>query len=280
MNMIRQCKLSLVMTSLLCLLAVVLAVGIVPRSAEAAPLELESFKWLKTTFEGPDDFYDGNIVAYKSGDNAELMVIVRNWSGSDVAFGSATLKVDWSSVLVNAVEYPTTIAKDSYGVIIWNFDASAVSNWVTHGYEFSVKYGNEEATGGSSDLVIYSDEQAACRASIELWTANDSAYALWGYEGRRLMTEASYFKNKADDEYNSGNFAAAKADYDEAVKKQEQAINKDASCALTTESAVRLQGTGGAKGMGYLIAGIGVLLAGAGVAVGMLFWSFRRRGTA
>ena len=280
MKMVRQCKFSLAMASLLCLLAMLLAMGIVPRSAEAAPLELDPFKWLKTTFEGPDDFYDGNIVAYKSGDNAELMVIVRNWSGTDVAFSSATLKVDWSSVLVNAVEYPTTIAKDSYGVILWRFDASAASNLVTHTYAITVKYSNDEVKDSGSNLVIYSDEQAACRSSIEQWAANDSAYALWGYEGRRLMTEASYLKNKADDEYNSGNFTAAKADYDEAVKKQEQAINKDASCALTTESAVRLQGTGGAKGMGYLIAGIGILLAGAGVAVGILFWSFRRRGTA
>ncbi len=278
--MIRKCKLSLVMASLLCLLAVILTVGIVPRSAEAASLELESFKWLKTTFEGSDDFYGGSIVAYKTGDNAELMVIVRNWSGAEMSFGSASLKVDWSNDRVDAVQYPAKIAKDSYGVIIWNFDASAASNWVAHEYEFSVKYGNEEAIDGGSNLVIYSDEQAACRESIEQWAANDSAYALWGYEGRRLMTEASYLKNKADDEYNSGNFTAAKADYDEAVKKQEQAINKDASCALTTESAVKLQGTGGAKGMGYLIAGIGILLAGAGVAVGMLFWSFRKRGTA
>ena len=276
MKMVRQCKLSLVMASLLCLLAVVLAVGVVPRPAEAAPaLYIESYKWLKTSYEGSDGFYGGSIVAYKSGDNVELMATVRNWSESGMSFGSASLKVDWSSVLVNAVEYPTTIAKNSYGVILWRFDASAASNWVTHEYEFSVKYGNEEVKDSGSNLVIYSDEQAACRESIQKWTANNSAYTLWGYEGRRMMVGASYLKNEADDEYNSGGFAAAKADYAEAVKKQEHAIKSDACAALTPQSAQALEGTGGNKGIGYLIAGIGILLAGIGVMVGVLLGVMR-----
>lgn len=276
MNMLRQCKLSLVMASLLCLLAVVLAVGVVPRPAEAAPaLSIESYKWLKTSYEGSDGFYGGSIVAYKSGGNVELMATVRNWSGADVSVSGATLTVDWSSVLVNAVEYPTTIAKDSYGVIIWRFDASAASNLVTHNYEITVKSGNDEVKDSGSNLVIYSDEQDACRESIQKWTANNSAYTLWGYEGRRLMAGASYLKNKADDEYNSGGFAAAKADYAEAVKKQEHAIKSDACAALTPQSAQALEGTGGNKGIGYLIAGIGILLAGIGVMVGVLLGVMR-----
>lgn len=160
-------------------------------------------------------------------------------------------------------------------MIIWKFDASAASNLVIHTYEITIMYGSDEVKDSGSNLVIYSDEQGACRESIQKWTANNSAYTLWGYEGRRMMTEASYLKNKADDEYSSGNFTAAKADYAEAVKEQEQAIKSDSGAALTGESAVALQGTGGNKGIGYLIAGIGILLAGIGVMAGVLLWAMR-----
>jgi len=91
------------------------------------------------------------------------------------------------------------------------------------------------------------------------------------------MTEAWYLYNKAEDEYDSGNFVGAAADYAAAVTTQEKAIKADACAALTNQSAQTLEGTGGMKGIGYLIAGIGILVLGLSAGIGIIAWGLRKR---
>ena len=272
----------LVVTLLLVVIAGGAAIGLTLKPAEAA---IASHEWLNTTYQGEDGFYDANIVAYTVSDNAELIARIDNPYSADISIDYARLELGWSSTPLDATEKPATIAAGKYGLVIWNFtvpEASIASNMLVHSYTITVQY---DITGGLSDehwydgggnLAVYSEDQSTCRVSVEKWTVNNSKYTFWGYKGQSAMTEAWYLYNKAEDEYNSGNFEAAKADYETAVQKQEEAIKSDADAALTPTSAQALEGTGGMKGVGYLIGGIGILIIALSLGLGIVFWTRRK----
>lgn len=281
-------KPSLVVMAVLCLAAAILGAGLIARPASA---QVSTVQWLGALYAGTEDpYFEGmDIVAYKEGDSARLVATVVNTTGHDISIDHGRLKVGWSTVEEEADSRPLTIAKGEYGIFEWVFDIPAVataSNLIMHTYAITVQYDitggllDEKWTEDSSDpgnpnLVVYSEDQAACRDSMDKWESNNDAYVLWGYEGRQTMTEALYLYNKAEDQYAAGDFDEASTSLADALAKQKEAIDKDAKAALTNESAQTLQGTGGNKGVGYLIAGIGILLAGVGVMVGALLWAFK-----
>ncbi len=280
-------KPSLVVMVVLCLMTAMLGVGLIPRPASA---DISSHEWLGAAYTGTGDpFFSGtNIVAYRAGSTAKLVATVVNTTGHDISIDFARLKLGWTTVLEEADSRPLTIARGEYSLFVWEFpvpDVSTASNLVMHSYEITVQY---DITSGLSDqswkedgskLVVYSEDQAACRDSVNKWDANNDAYTIWGYKGREMMTEALYLYNKAEDQYAGGDFSGANTNYAEAVTMQEEAIKADAGKAITNQSAQTLEGTGGTKGIGYLIGGIGILLAGIGVMVGALLWTFKGKQT-
>jgi hypothetical protein len=273
---------SMVMVMLLVLVAGCLAIGLAVKPVGA---DIAAYEWTNTTYQGLDGFYGANIVAYKTGAGAELIARVVNNQGSDISIDYGRLELGWDATPLEAVERPTTIASGDYALFRWTFEVpsnTAATNLLMHTYEITVQYdepGNPDRQWSESgaNLVVYSEEQAASRDSIDKWDANMSSYVIWGYEGRRAMTEAWYLYNKAEAEYDSGNFVGAAADYAAAVTTQEKAINADASAALTNQSAQTLEGTGGMKGIGYLIAGIGIAILGLSVGIGVIAWGLRRQ---
>jgi len=272
---VRLLKFSVVIV--LALIAVAAASLLAPKPAEAA---ITYHKWLNTTYEGYDPFYQANVVAYKTSTTAELVARVDNNAGSEISIDFGRLELSWTTTLVEATERPSTIAAGKYGLFRWQFtmpDTTTASNLLMHSYKVTVQY---DVAGGVSDqqwtrtgtnLVVYTEDQAICRDLVNQWNIN-LTYPIWGYECQRAMTEASYYYNKADDEYSSGNFDAAKEDYETAVEKQVEAIKKDAGAALTPESAQTLEGTGGTRGVGFLLGGIGILVVG----LGFVVWALRR----
>jgi hypothetical protein len=273
----------LVVTLLLVVIAGGAAIGLTLKPAEAA---ITSHEWLNTTYQGEDGFYGADIVAYTASDNAELMARIDNPYSTAISIGSAKLNLGWSSTPLDATEKPATIAAGSYGLVIWNFTVpsydSIASNLLVQSYNITVQYDitggdlGQKWEDGGSNLVVYSEDQRACRVSVDKWLVNNSKYTFWGYKGQSAMTEAWYLYNKAEDEYNSGNFGAAKADYAAAVQNQEKAIKSDADSALTPTSAQAVQGTGGMKGVGYLLGGIGILIVALSLGLGIVFWARRR----
>ena len=278
-------KFSFVAMVVLCLAATIAAVGLMPRSASAQPwgtVVIESPQWLEADYMGFDSFYGQTVVAYHAGGSAKLMAVVWNGFEDDATVDYARLQLGWGGEPKEATSKPATIAKNSYALFEWEFTVDAASNLIAHTWEITVKCEVEadtpfeaKDTSSGSNLVVYSEDQVACRGSVDTWDANNEAYTIWGYKGRDMMRVPLDLYNKAEDQYNGGDFENAKANYAEAVTKQEEAIKADAKCALTDQSAQALQGTGGNKGIGYLIAGIGILLAGIGVMVGVLLWAMR-----
>jgi hypothetical protein len=281
------CKFSLMAVVVLCLAATIASVGLMPRSAGAQPgagVQIESVQWLEAKYEGFDSFYGQDIVAYEASTTGSVVAKVYNHTNDEVTIDYARLEFGWGGNPIEATSKPATIAKTSYVLIAWDVpvqSTTVASNLIVHTWTMALRWhvgdsatSTDEETGGS-DFVVYAADQSACRDSVDTWNANNEAYTIWGYKGREMMTEALSLYNKAEDQYNSGDFENAKANYAEAVTKQDEAIKADAKCALTDQSAQALQGTGGTKGIGYLIAGIGILLAGIGVMVGALLWVMR-----
>jgi hypothetical protein len=281
------CKFSLLAVVVLCLAATIASVGLMPRSAGAQPglgVQIESVQWLEAKYEGFDAFYGQNIVAFEASSTGMAVAKVYNHKDVDVTIDYARLEFGWGGSPVEATSKPATIAKNSYVLIAWDVpvpSTSVASNLIVHTWKITVRHHvgdsteSEQAETGGSNFVVYAADQVACRDSIDKWDANNEAYTIWGYKGRDMMRVPLDLYNKAEDQYNSGDFENAKANYAEAVTKQEEAIKADAKSALTDQSAQTLQGTGGTKGIGYLIAGIGILLAGIGVMVGVLLGVMR-----
>ena len=281
------CKFSLLAVVVLCLAATIASVGLMPRSAGAQPwlgVQIESVQWLEAKYEGFDSFHGQNIVAYEASTTGSVVAKVYNHTNDEVTIDYARLEFGWGGNPIEATSKPATIAKTSYVLIAWDVpvpSTTVASNLIVHTWAMKLRWhigdsdtSTDEETGGTN-FVVYAADQSACRDSIDKWDANNEAYTIWGYKGRDMMRVPLDLYNKAENQYNSGDFENAKANYAEAVIKQEEAIKADAKCALTDQSAQALQGTGGNKGIGYLIAGIGILLAGIGVMVGVLLWVMR-----
>jgi len=280
-------RFSLVAMMVLCLATTIVGVALVPKSAGAQPhnaIQIESPQWLDAKYEGVDSFYGQAVVAYQTGGSARLSAVVWNGFDNDATVNYARLQFGWGGEAISATAgSPTKISKNSYALFEWQSAVpTTASSLIVHTWEIKVKctveadtpFDREDSTSGFN-FVVYTGDQADCRDQIDIWQANNAAYNIWGYKGREMMTEAVLSYNKAEDQYGSGNFDDAKASYTDAVTKQDEAIKADAKCALTDQSAQALQGTGGNKGIGYLIAGIGILLAGIGVMVGVPLWVMR-----
>jgi len=278
----KMLKHSVIFTLVLSLIAAGAAIGFMPSGVSA---DIESHDWLNTTYEGWDDFFGSNVIAYQAGNSATLIARVYNDRGTEISIDYGRLELDWATTPVEATDPPTTIGAGKWALFTWHTDipsTSTASNLLLHTYKITVQYDMPENSDrqwvdGGYNLAVYSEEQASCRDSINQWETNNTNYTFWGYEGRQAMTEAWYDYNKATSEYRSADFDAAMADYETALTKQEDAMKKDAEIALTDESALTLDGTGGVKGIGFLVGGIGILVLGVAAGLGILAWAFLKR---
>ena len=250
-------KHSLLAGLVLCLLAAGAAIGFVPRTASA---DIQSYEWLNSAYEGWDDFLNANVIAYEAGTSATLIARVYNPWEKEITLDYGRVELGWAASPVESVDRPP-IGAHKTALLTWNIDipsTSSASNLQLHTYKITVQYDVPELVSdqkwerSGNDLAVYSPEQVGCRDLIQKWTANNTAYSFWGYEGRQAMTEATYTYNKASSEYEAAQFEAAQTDYQAALDKQNEAIEKDAAAALTAESALTLEGTGGVKGLGFL----------------------------
>ncbi len=278
----KMLKHSVIAALVLSLIAAGAAIGFMPSGVSA---DIESHEWLNTTYEGWDDFFGSNVVAYQANSSATLIARVYNDRGTEISIDYGRLELDWASTPFEATDAPNTIGAGQWALFTWQLDmpsTSTASNLILHPYKITVQYDmpdnpDRQWVDGGYNLAIYSEQQAGCRDLVNQWNANNANYTFWGYEGRRAMTEAWYDYNKATSEYKSANFDQAQTDYGTAVTKQAEAIKNDADAALTGESALTLEGTGGVKGIGFLVGGIGILVIGVAVGLGILTWAFLRR---
>jgi hypothetical protein len=279
----KMLKHSLLAGLLLCLLAAGAIMGCMPGSVSAA---IDSHEWLNTTYEGWDEFFGTSVIAYEAGSSATVIARVYNPWEKEISIDYGRLELGWTASPEEATQRPTTIGARKTALFTWRIDipsTSNASNLLLHTYKIIIQYdvpdlvSDQKWEASGNNLAVYSEEQAACRDLIKQWNANNTSYSFWGYEARRAMADALYDYNRAASAYNSADFSQAKEYYEAAVTKQQEAMKEDAKIALTDQSALTLDGTGGVKGLGFLIGGIGILVLGVVAGLGILAWAFFKK---
>jgi len=108
----------------------------------AASAEIESIQWSGAAFQGEDDFYGDDVVAFKAGSTAKLTASVYNDTGVDVTITEAKVKFDWGGVFA-ATTAPTQIKVAETGVFVFEFtvpEVTVATNTVMHAYDVLVGY--------------------------------------------------------------------------------------------------------------------------------------------
>ena len=110
----------------LCLLAAGAAIGFIPRSVSA---EIQSYEWLNSEYEGWDEFFNANVVAYQAGGSATLIARVYNPWEKEISIDYGRLELGWAASPEEATERPTTIAAYKTALFTWHFGILA---WAGH----------------------------------------------------------------------------------------------------------------------------------------------------
>jgi len=128
---------------LLSVMALVSLVSLgIPKPAQAAVPLTMTYQWSGAAFQGTDDFYGGNVVAYTAGDNASLAVTLQNNLSMDMTIKSAKVKFDWGNEYA-ATSFPSELKAGAYGVAKFEFavpSTDVATNMALHGYQVSVVY--------------------------------------------------------------------------------------------------------------------------------------------
>lgn len=274
----------------LCLLASVTAIGVMTGSvaAQTFTATINDYSWLNTDYMGYDAFHGQDVIAYKAESSAPLVVSVTapTHYNDGIERIDVELELSWETQK-RLLSGPRTLAAGE--TAIYRLDnltipsITTASNFILHRFWITMKYdvkdgpaGQQATPKGATKLAVYTEEQAAYQDLRIRWNAM-SNYYFWGFEGRKAQGEATYEHNVAVNAYQRGDFSEAATHMDSAVAKLQDAIEKDAKAGITMEEALTLEGTGGIKGLGFLIGGIGILFFGLLVGLGVLAWGFLKR---
>jgi hypothetical protein len=157
------------------------------------------------------------------------------------------------------------------------------------------EYWNRWATVTGNNFVVYSADQSAAVASSQTYDSMNVNYPAYlftpGTVAAKAAEVAQVSKEKADAEYENGDFAAAKTDYDAAVTGLQSAIDADATLNTPVETALmgllsgaddavnsfghKMEGQASmAKNIGvfYIMLGVSTLLAG----LAGILWAYSR----
>jgi len=157
------------------------------------------------------------------------------------------------------------------------------------------EYWDRWATVTGNDFVVYSADQAEGNVLLQTYNSMNTNYPVYlftpGTVAAKAAEEAQVSKEKADAEYNNGDFAAAKTDYQAAVTSLQSAIDSDSALNTPVETALmgllsgaddavnafghKMDGQASmAKNIGvfYIMLGVATLLAG----IAGIIWAFSR----
>ena len=286
----RLAKISILLSTL-CLLAASIA--------PAANASISSSNWIGALVHNSyDPFYGTSIIGYEEGSTATLVVNVYNsYSfGHPVNLSAVKVSFDWGTNYTSSETSMTTPFVLDYGdshVFTITFTApntTTVSNYVTHSYTIYAEHVN--STTGPKRLVSYwsdfdsgfavlSADQAEAKLALEELNAYPSmSMPFFTAKARELLTESSIAESMGDQQYDAGNFADAKTNYQVALTKLQNAYSNETDRWGSMEDT--LQGLlAGAQSMlvnqgwAWLLFGIALLLMG----IGVIVYLVRKSGT-
>jgi hypothetical protein len=194
---------------------------------------ISTYSWIAPFYRGYDEFYEANVVAYKTGSTAQLLVSVYNQYGLEINVTDVKVWFDWNRNY-SSTETPCIMKSHENRNFIINFtvpDTANASNLILHRYIVYVEFLSELGPGSWSDsgqnFAIYSTDQAdTCDLSniYDAYSNNFPYYYFDSAEARSLAIQAVIEATSGEFYYKRGDFATAKTRYETAVDLYDQAI--------------------------------------------------------
>jgi len=276
-------------TLLIC--SILVALALIPAIQPVQAPTIEQWNWVTPVYEGTDDYHGLDVIAYKVGTTATLIVKVFN----DRAKAPFKVRVHMSWATENKTSDEKEIQSGQWytfqiGIPIPN--VTIASNLVLHSYRIYVEYVEGITVRwlpvvSGSNFAVYSAEQADAQLLKQEYTVWRNSYstsaggitALLGMtsEAKELWTKAAVESYLGGESYKGGSFSDAKTHYGNALNYTKDAITSDIEKTASLEDAlIGLVDAGKSllsmQGYAYLIASIGFLLIG----VGALIYLIRR----
>jgi hypothetical protein len=205
-----------------------------------AQANIDQFTWLPPYVKvGYDSFYGTNIVGYKTGETASLVVHVNNNLGATMNVSSVIISFDWDqNVTLNSTASPVQIKNGQTRVFTVTFDVpstNTASNMWAHTYKIHVEHVNGTGypltpwtenwnswVGPGYKFVVFSGTQAdALELSqiISRIASNDPFKDLTfnSTEAKLAVYKAQNETSNGDALYQRGDFVEAKAHYNVAL---------------------------------------------------------------
>lgn len=207
-----------------------------------AQANIDQFTWLRPYVKtGYDSFYGTNIVGYKTGETAKLVVPVNNnlWPSAIMNVSSVIISFDWGqNKTLNLTASPTQIPSGQTHVFTVSFtvpSTTTASNMWAHTYKIHVEHVN--ATGyplptwtvnwdsfGGTDykFVVFSVDQAEALELSQMITRIASNDPFKNLDFNSTVAKLAVYKaqnetSNGDALYQRGDFTGAKAHYNAAL---------------------------------------------------------------
>jgi len=257
---------------------------------------VETWMWVSPAYTGPDEFFDEDVVAYKTGTTALLTVSIRNTLDERMARTIVLVQMDWAATNASS---GTTVDIPPNGMHLFQVsipvpDTTIATNLALHSYIVFMDY--NVGTVVHSDIIIDSTEprylpfavysadqldyQNLSREYDTLWTAYTelppqvilSQEISITSKAKDLFIKAAVEAALGDQSYRLGSFSDAKTHYDTALSYTRDAITSDIEKAGVFEDAlIDLVDAGKSclsmLGIAFTIFGVGFLLMGIGVLI-------------
>ena len=209
---------------------------------------IERFTWLPPYMKkGYDDHYGDDVVIYKHGSSASLIVPVKNdWYSDGLNVSKVIISFDWGqnktldlSTDIKQVGWQET---EMFTVTFTASATDAVSSEWAHEYDIYVEHVN--ATTGPTEIVdtwsrpwdwwwpnylfvVFPTDQANAYDLSEEYGAYASAYPTWSFSNSnasQLAGKASIEASLGETYYTRGDYASAETQYQTALDRYSQAL--------------------------------------------------------
>jgi len=197
--------------------------------------------WLGTTYAGRDEYYNADIIAYKTGTTAVLAVTVRNREGFAINVTKVYVTFDWdvnyTSTQVNATN-PETLENNEVRVLFINFQVpstTVASNLYVHSYTIVAEYSYPNPANTSQirtnyydyfddDFAVFSGDQADAVNLNRIIRGLSPPTGGWrSAKAQVLWNKASRETNSGREYYRQGDFTGAKLQLSTALDYIDQA---------------------------------------------------------
>jgi len=222
---------------------------------------ISSIHWLGPVLQTYDSFYDDWVVAYETGTDWSLSVVVYGSVAESVNVSKIRVWFDWGTNYNYTYPYPLPQVPlgeyRAFTVSNTTPTTTTASNMFPHLYTAYVEYAKNTSTRELSGtfsyswasfgykFAVYSADQKDATDSENRYDVLVSAYSGYSWtsaQAASLIAQASLQNSGGNDYYNIGDFTKAKTSYTAAVTKFEEAIAAE-DAYLASDQEARLNNT-------------------------------------